>query len=127
MAHININVHNDLYTIELDPHDWRSLTINGERIERTPGGYKWTQLKAGPVHFIATADGVEIVNPDNFMLLSGTGNVVQHVAALTYTSTKSSPSFKLEGYVLNHNGQPQHGRDQIMFAQENMGGIFRNL
>ncbi len=120
MANINISVLKDLYCITLDQYEWTGLTVNGETIKKDKsGGYKWCQTgkSGGPVKFTATADGLEVVNDNQYLMLEGTDH--SHYAKLEY-SLKGKP-FEIYGVLDSY---PLAKDGPVTFSQGMMTGSF---
>ena len=120
MANINISASNDLYGIALDQYEWTGLTVNGEPIKKDKnGGFKWRQKgKRGPVEFTATADGLEVVNNNQYLMLEGSNH--SHYAKLEY-SLKGKP-FEIYGVL---NSYPLAKDGPLTFSQGKMTGSFQ--
>jgi hypothetical protein len=119
MANLSITVSGDLYTIALDVNDWTGLQVNGTTIaESSSGGWTYTQPSQGLLNFVATADSVTIVNPDNVFYLAGTNHVHQAVLMYSTPASTNSGTFQVAGTLVNYPSGP------FTFSQGMMTGTF---
>lgn len=128
MADIKITASNQsgLFSLELDQWEWTSLTINGAAVPKRSGNvqFQWTQVAAGPVHFVATSNNnIVIQNAGNLLYMQSKDKTKTFLAQISYAATAQQVT--LTGVLVNlafpiPGAQPS----PIKFSQGRMTGTF---
>lgn len=122
MAHMNITVEGNEYTIEMDVHDWEYIIVNGTKHFVMESALKVTV--PAPVTFkaVASKGTVTIDNPaPNFFLMQGDNQC--HEAILTYNYGQFK-EFWLEGQLMNVGPLGGATPGPFNFSQIHLTGTF---